>query len=146
MQTLTLRECQQQMLRVLLRFDEICKENKFKYFLYGGTLIGAVRHNGYIPWDDDTDVMMPRSDFDKFIQFAKDNEKVLYPFRLCDRANTKNYYYGIPRFSNMEFRYVVDNEHEKTFDIGTFIDIYPLDNDCDTKSDAVKLRKNSDGI
>ena len=103
MQSLTLQECQQEALKVLIKFDEICKKNNFKYFLIYGTLIGAIRHNGFIPWDDDLDVMMPREDFDKFVRYAKDNAKGLLPFKLCDRSNTENYCYGIPRFSNLEF-------------------------------------------
>lgn len=133
---LSLQEIQKCALDVLSKFDEICIENGFKYWLSFGTLIGAIRHNGFIPWDDDIDVMMPRKDFDKFIQFAKENEKALYPFRLHDRSNTQNYWYGIPRFSNMEYKYVVDDKYEKPFDIGVFIDIYPMDNYGDSIEEA----------
>lgn len=141
MHQLSLEECQQEALKVLLCFDEICKEKKFKYFLIYGTLLGAIRHNGFIPWDDDLDVMMPREDFDEFVHFAKENAKQLLPFKLCDRANTKNYSYGIPRFANTDFKYVVESKFEKQFDLGTFIDIYPLDNFGDTEEEAVSLYK-----
>lgn len=141
MQPLTLQECQQEALKVLIKFDEICKKNHFKYFLIYGTLLGAIRHNGFIPWDDDLDVMMPREDFDNFIRYAKDNAKELLPFKLCDRSNTKNYWYGIPRFSNLEFTYVNEHSYEKAFELGTFIDVYPLDNYGSNFKDAENLWK-----
>lgn len=138
---LSLREIQQEALKVLLRFDTICKQYGFKYFLIYGTLLGAVRHNGFIPWDDDLDVMMPREDFDRFNKYAKANEEALMPFKLCDRANTKNYVYGIPRFANTEFIYEVQSKYEKPFDLGTFIDIYPLDNFGNNYKEATLLWK-----
>lgn len=139
MQPLTLQESQQEALKVLIKFDEICKKNNFMYFLMFGTLIGAIRHNGFIPWDDDLDVMMPRKDFDKFVLFAKENAKELFPFKLCDRSNTENYWYGIPRFVNTKFKYMNEHSYEKQFELGTFIDIYPLDNYCSTEKDAKKV-------
>ena len=59
-------EEQSQMFRLLRAFSEICEENGLRYFVVGGTLIGAVRHRGFIPWDDDIDVSMPLDDFRKF--------------------------------------------------------------------------------
>ena len=61
-----LRQAQCIMVQVLKKFDVFCKKNDIKYFLYAGTMLGAVRHNGFIPWDDDIDVGMLRSDYDKF--------------------------------------------------------------------------------
>lgn len=136
---LSLRDIQQASLQVLIKFDQICKEKGFKYFLFYGTLIGAVRHNGFIPWDDDVDVMMPRDDFDKFIDYAEKHDTELYPFKLHTRENTLNYYFGIPRFSDMRYRYYNESSIETDFDIGAFIDIYPLDNCGNSKKEAHKI-------
>lgn len=61
----TIRKLQNKMLEMLLYFDEFCKENRLKYYLCGGGLIGVIRHKGFIPWDDDIDLFMPRSDYEK---------------------------------------------------------------------------------
>lgn len=68
----TLRKCQLIQLHLLYVIDEVCKQNGFKYFLCGGTLIGAMRHNGFIPWDDDLDICMPIKDYKRFLKIAKD--------------------------------------------------------------------------
>src|SRR6266487_1024402 len=65
-----LRQCQLVMLRMLKIFDYLCAKHQIKYFLTGGSLIGAVRHQGFIPWDDDLDVGMTRGNYEKFIQRA----------------------------------------------------------------------------
>lgn len=65
MKELSLREVQLGELEILKRLDSICREQGLKYFLYAGTMIGAVRHKAFIPWDDDIDVAMPRRDYDR---------------------------------------------------------------------------------
>lgn len=71
---LTLEEIKAEELNLLLQFDSFCKENGLRYSLVGGSLLGAIRHKGFIPWDDDIDLGMPRPDFDKLIALWKDGE------------------------------------------------------------------------
>ena len=71
MQELSLQEVQKIELNLLTQFDQICRGQGFRYSLAGGSLIGAVRHQGFIPWDDDIDVIMPRPDYDRFIKYCQ---------------------------------------------------------------------------
>ena len=123
-----LKDIQKNSLDVLLKIHEICEKNNLTYYLAYGTLLGAIRHQGFIPWDDDVDVWMPRKDFDKFRTICNEKKDELLPYKLCSRSNTKNYAFYIPRFSNMNFRYVTTGKNVNNFDIGIFVDIYPLDN------------------
>lgn len=74
MNVLTLEEMQKVNLEMLYEFDKICKENNLTYSLAGGTLIGAVRHHGFIPWDDDIDINMNRIDYEKLMELYSKNE------------------------------------------------------------------------
>ncbi|MDR0410237.1 MAG: LicD family protein [Spirochaetaceae bacterium] len=76
-----MRKIQQAKTNVLFAFDKFCKKNGLRYWLHGGTLLGAVRYNGFVPWDDDIDVGMMREDFDRFIKIISDmpqNGKIQY--------------------------------------------------------------------
>lgn len=90
--TVSLPEMRQIQLDILIKVDEYCRENGIRYSLGGGTLLGAVRHKGYIPWDDDIDLMMPRPDYERFLdgfdgkydnlsmQHYRNNSKCCKPF------------------------------------------------------------------
>ena len=97
MRELSMTEIQTGSLEILKKIDAICNECNFRYFLAYGTLIGAVRHNGFIPWDDDIDIWMPRSDYDSFIQYCEKNKDNIRPFVLMSQYNNKNYPFGISR-------------------------------------------------
>lgn len=66
-----LRDCQLVQLKILHAVDDLCRREGLTYFLHGGTLLGAIRHDGFIPWDDDLDIGMPMSDYKKFLRIAR---------------------------------------------------------------------------
>ncbi|MCM3238359.1 LicD family protein [Heyndrickxia oleronia] len=122
-----LKKLQQEMLSLLIEVDRICKKNNIKYFLSYGTLIGAIRHKGFIPWDDDIDIEMFREDYEKFCKVCK-SELNKKKFFLQNQQTDKNYnwVYGKLKLKNTSFvRF--GQEHLKQKD-GIFIDIFPLDN------------------
>lgn len=126
MEKMTLEEVQEETLKLLIIFDEICKKINVQYFIMWGSLIGVIRHNGFIPWDDDLDVMMKRKDFDKLMDYLSTND--LGHIKLANRMNSKNYVYNIPRLYNSNFVYKSTRKEDKEIELGIFIDIYPLDN------------------
>lgn len=84
------------LLAYLLEVDRICKKHNIKYFLGGGTLLGAIRHHGFIPWDDDADIMMLREDYDKFCKIAADEMPPSMTFQT--NKNDKNCFYEFAKF------------------------------------------------
>ena len=92
---LNLRDAQIIMLNILKEIDKICKKHNLIYFLDGGTLLGAVRHKGFIPWDDDVDIGMPREDYRKFLKIA---QKELPDYLFLQTFETDKYYdiYQVP--------------------------------------------------
>ena len=113
-------------LEILKDFTKICKEYNLKYFLVGGTMLGAVRHSGFIPWDDDIDVGMPRKDYDEFIKIAPTALGDKY-YLDCFEYN-KNYYLPFAKIKKngtiFDEGYFDDSEMHK----GIFIDIFPFEN------------------
>jgi lipopolysaccharide cholinephosphotransferase len=81
-----IEEAQKVMLSLLEAFDLLCKKNRLAYWLDHGTLLGAVRHHGFIPWDDDLDVTMPRDDYEKFLEVAKQElpENIFLQTKISD--------------------------------------------------------------
>ena len=67
-----IRPLQLRILEILLAVDKVCREHGLRYYLWAGTLLGAVRHKGFIPWDDDVDICMPRADYDTLMAHAKE--------------------------------------------------------------------------
>lgn len=98
---MTLKEIQNVSLDILKDLHKFCVENNINYTLCGGTLLGAIRHNGFIPWDDDVDVAMPRPDYERFIKEfhsekgyilkargASDDDTFMAYARICDIEKT----------------------------------------------------------
>lgn len=140
---LTLEEIQEKSFEILKKIKEIFDENNWKYYLAYGTLIGAVRHKGFIPWDDDIDIWVPRTDYEKFIDYCIENEDKLKPFKIIHYKNNKEYIYPIARFSDT--RYCIEYNDAKEYGLGLFVDIYPLDgieyNDIKFRKKITRLNK-----
>ena len=135
---LNLEEIHNVTLEVLESFHNLCEELNVTYYLAYGTLLGAIRHKDFIPWDDDADVWMPRADYDKLTKYCDDHKDKIGPYKLANRLNTKNYIFGISRYSNMNYEYIpIDGS--KPIEIGVFIDIYPLDPCTNCYDDASKI-------
>lgn len=121
---LSLKEKQKAAVDTLIALDDICKRLKINYWILYGTLIGGVRHQGFIPWDDDIDVGMKREDYDCFIKFFIDNKKSILPYYIDNYLVNKKYPFYIARFCNPKY-YAVFNDYD--YHSGAFVDIYPID-------------------
>ena len=139
MKELNSKELQAATLELMKKLHDICEKIDVRYFLAYGTLIGAVRHEGFIPWDDDLDIMMSREDYNKLIQYFNDNKNELGSLELFTPETNKDYPYMIARVSDSN--YVIDTFNEKDCGMGVFIDIYPLDGFGNDFKSAVKLSK-----
>lgn len=117
---------QNEMLKIMSAIDKVCRENDIHYILDGGTMLGAVRHQGFIPWDDDADLIMLRDDYEKFIKIANTNLPPEFRFECLE--NTKNYPYnfGKVRAVNTVFREKFTG-NIKGINHGIYIDIFPMD-------------------
>lgn len=122
-----LRKAQLVMLRILKIVDYICTKNKLTYWLTSGTLLGALRHGGFIPWDDDLDIAMPREDYEKFINLAvKELPKDLFLQTFDTDPNYDSY--GLPCKVRDEFSlYMEERNISKSYRKGIFIDVFPID-------------------
>lgn len=119
---LTLNEIKKVTFEVLLYFDHFCKQNNIKYFLSNGTLLGAVKYKGFIPWDDDIDVFVPRKDYDRLIREFKDTDK----YKLFTNSREPNYRYPYAKLCDMTTRKEEVNINNGV-ELGLDIDIFPLD-------------------
>lgn len=121
-------------LKILDSIDDFCKKNGIQYFLFSGTLIGAVRHKGYIPWDDDVDICMKRKDYNRF--FSEFNQQRRDTLKAISAETEKNYYLASGKV--IDTATVIEEENNCAMPIGVFVDIFPMDN---LPSDDKKLKK-----
>ncbi len=133
-----IKPLQLEILKVFREFERICKKHNLRYYADGGTALGAVRHHGFIPWDDDLDVDMPREDYDKFIRLAK--TELPNHLKLCRGGDTK---YSPIHFSKIiDTRDgVIDDLRAKTgldIDFPPFIDVFVLEGLPDSVLDIKK--------
>ena len=111
-------------LDLLMEFDRVCKKHGLKYYAVYGTLLGAIRHNGFIPWDDDMDICMPRDDYEKFLKLSDEFEE---PYFLQEPHTDPGYYYSMAKLRNSRTTGFSDIRGCFGFNSGLWIDINPID-------------------
>lgn len=129
-------------LDMLVKFDKFCAENNLTYFLDSGTALGAVRHGGFIPWDDDVDVGMPREDYNKLLKLGESG----LPDNLLVQTYKNDQGYWMPfakiRLKDTFFPEVKIDVTKMKYQ-GIYIDVFPFDKVPDNESLAVKAIKKS---
>ena len=124
MRLLSISEVQNKLFDLMKVVNEFCEDNSLDYYIIGGTLLGAIRHNGFIPWDDDIDIAMIRSEYEKFLSLA---EKFPQPYEVCNYKNSNKCDYVLTRI------YIpntfIDNPAAKKANIDhrLYFDIFPID-------------------
>lgn len=131
MDMITVDESKQIQLNILKAIRSICDENGLRYYLAYGTLLGAIRHRGFIPWDDDIDIAMPRSDYNKFLEIAKSDV-----FDLYSIETNKDYIYSFAKASDKSTIVKPDGIKCKA-EVGVSVDIFPIDGAGQDMSEAV---------
>lgn len=119
---MTLKEIHAATLEILSFIDETCKKLNLQYYALYGTALGAVRHHGFIPWDDDLDIGMQRDDYNLFCEYI--NEHNTGSFYIDNYYTNHDYPYYIMRLCDRRYSLLFDGYKYKS---GLFIDIYPLD-------------------
>lgn len=121
-----LRQLQLIQLEMLTEVDRICRKCRIQYNIIAGTLLGAVRHQGYIPWDDDADVAMLRHEYERF-RCACKKELDHSRFYFQDHRNTPGYRWGYGKLRRKETLFLREHQEHMPYEQGVFIDIFPLD-------------------
>ena len=121
-----LRRQQLRMLEMVAELDRICRKYDIPYFLYGGTLLGAIRHNGFIPWDDDLDVGLLRQDYLRLMEVLP---KELPPHIAVQNNDTDpNYFYFFAKLRDRRSLLEEESPYDRVFrERGVFIDIFPFE-------------------
>lgn len=121
MKKISTEEYKEILIDLLKYIDDICRENNIKYSLLGGSLIGAIREKGIIPWDDDIDIILIDDQYEKLIKILKnDNNK---KYKLIDNDNNKSYFYPFPKLVNTKTM-IKEKDVNEINNYGAYIDIF----------------------
>lgn len=137
MKELCLREIQVESLKILTEIDSFCRHHNIRYFIMAGTLIGALRHKGFIPWDDDIDIVMFRKDYDRFLRLYEKKGR----FRIINYQTEKKCPFMITRISNDQFE--LKTEFGPKYRIGSFVDVYPFDGVGNSRDQYLRVCRES---
>lgn len=127
-------------LEMLVELDRICKKNNIKYSLDGGTLLGAIRHKGFIPWDDDLDVTFKHEEYEKFYNACK-TDLDTSRFFFQDYRTDKKYRWGYGKLRRLNTEYIKKNQEHLKQRTGVCIDIFDYQNLPDDEKTKKKYRK-----
>ncbi len=140
MKELNFEEMKKIELTILSEIDDICKKQNINYSIAYGTLLGAIRHKGFIPWDDDIDIVMPRNDYERFIAYCQENTTSF--MLLCNRTNER-YSYLFAKACDRSTKILEDVSNPYNIEYGICLDIFPVDGLGNSKEEAIKNFKKS---
>ena len=120
-----MNDLQKKQLELLKEFIRVCDKHNLTYFLVGGSCLGAARHQGFIPWDDDIDVGMPREDFDKYVELQKEYEGT--PYFIQTWKSDPHYTYNYAKLRDSNTTYIENFFYKHQINHGVWIDIFPID-------------------
>ena len=140
----TLKRLQMEQLRILKEFIRICEQYKIPYFVNAGTIIGAVRHHGMIPWDDDIDVGMLRADYERFLEVAPKELEKNGEYRLIGPDCEEKYYNLIPMMVQNKSRFITF-ANDGNYQTGIAMDIFPFDYVASDPAKRAKQIKRAQG-
>lgn len=121
-----IKDIQKKMLEILVEVDRVCKKHNIKYILDSGTVLGAMRHKGFIPWDDDIDIGMLREDYERFCEVAPKELRTPYVFE--NMYTRKDYPNIFGKCYDTSTKYVQHNTAHLDIQHGIFLDVFPMDN------------------
>ena len=120
-----LRQLQLTQLEILKQIDKVCRRHHIAYSLYAGTLLGAVRHNGFIPWDDDLDICMSRNDYQRFLQIWENEQPAGYILQNKDKS--ANFYQSFSKIRKDHTCFIEFETEPGRYHTGIFVDVFPID-------------------
>ena len=120
-----MNELQQKQLDLLKEFIKVCDKHNLKWFLIGGSTLGAIRHKGFIPWDDDIDLGMPREDYDKFMELQYEFEGT--PFFIQNFKSDPCYIYNYGKLRDSSTTFIENFYKNHRINHGIWLDIFPID-------------------
>lgn len=118
-------------------FERICKKYNLTYFAAYGTVLGAIRHKGFIPWDDDMDLGMPRKDYEKFLEVAP--KELSANFELLESRLTEGYVMPFAKLTRSDTTFVEATDKDRKYHSGIFVDIFPYDLVPENKEERLKI-------
>ena len=135
-----MNDLQKKLFEMFSWLTEFIDKNGLRYYVVGGTMLGAVRHEGFIPWDDDIDIGMPRSDYEKLVELLK--EPIEHYVIESPKSDAKDFLYSFAKFYDMDTS--MTEFVRKKVVRGVYIDIFPLDGIGETQEESIKNYKKID--